>query len=86
MVNDVTQLNPITVSKVIVPRTTEEIVDAVRQSAGPITIGGALHSMGGQTAAPDALHLDMRHFDKVLVRPSTPISSTASSADMAGSE
>jgi FAD/FMN-containing dehydrogenase len=66
VVNDVSQLNPITVSKVITPRATEEIVAAVKESAGPITIGGARHSMGGQIATAGALHIDMRQFDKVL--------------------
>jgi FAD/FMN-containing dehydrogenase len=66
VVNDITQLNPILVGEVITPHTTEEIVDAVRRSNGPITVGGARHSMGGQIAAPGALHIDMRQFDKVI--------------------
>jgi FAD/FMN-containing dehydrogenase len=66
VVNDVTQLNPIVVGEVITPHTTQEIVAAVRRSSGPITIGGARHSMGGQTATAGALHIDMRQFDKVL--------------------
>src|SRR5436309_2698554 len=52
VVADVTQLNPIAVGSVLVPTTTEEIVDAVRHWAGPIAVGGSRHSMGGQTAAP----------------------------------
>ncbi len=48
LVNDVTQLNPIAVSEVITPTTTEEIVEAVKQHRGPIAIGGARSSMGGQ--------------------------------------
>ena len=66
LVNDVTRLNPIAVSRVIAPTTTEEIVDAVRRHPGPISIGGARHSMGGQIASSGALHLDMRAFDKIL--------------------
>jgi FAD/FMN-containing dehydrogenase len=66
VVNDVTQLNPITVGRVIVPRTTQEIVDAVRTHDGPISVGGARHSMGGQIATPGALYIDMREFDKIL--------------------
>lgn len=66
VVNDVTELNPIVVGEVITPHTTEEIVDAVRRSSGPITIGGARHSMGGQIATAGALHIDMRQFDKVI--------------------
>ena len=64
VVNDVTRLNPIEVSRVIAPTTTEEIVDAVKQHPGPISIGGARHSMGGQIASSGALHIDMRGFDQ----------------------
>lgn len=65
-VNDVTQLNPILVSTVITPTTTEEIVTAVRNHDGPITIGGGRFSMGGQTATEGALQIDMRRFDRML--------------------
>jgi FAD/FMN-containing dehydrogenase len=63
---DVTQLNPVTVSEVLVPTTTREIVDAVARHSGPISIGGSRHSMGGQTATQGGLQIDMRHFDRVL--------------------
>src|SRR6185437_16250715 len=65
-INDVSQLNPIQVSKVITPATTDEIVQAVKTHPGPISIGGARHSMGGQTATVGALFIDMRHFNRVL--------------------
>jgi FAD/FMN-containing dehydrogenase len=67
IVNDITQLNPIPVAQVIEPTTTDEIVAAVRTHAGPISIGGGRYSMGGQTATPGALQIDMRHFNRVLV-------------------
>jgi len=66
IVNDVSQLNPIQVSAVITPTTTAEIADAVRRHAGPISIGGARHSMGGQIATEGALHIDMRRFNRIL--------------------
>lgn len=66
IVNDITRLNPIAVGAVIAPTSTEEIVDAVKQSGGPIAVGGARHSMGGQIAAAGGLHIDMRHFDRIL--------------------
>jgi len=66
IINDVTQLNPIPVSDVIAPTTVEEIVTAVRDRAGPISIGGGRYSMGGQTATPGALQIDMRQFNRVL--------------------
>lgn len=65
-IRDVTQLNPILVAEIITPTTTEEIVDAVKRHNGPISIGGARHSMGGQIATAGALYIDMRRFDKAL--------------------
>src|SRR5688572_29996400 len=47
-VNDVTTINPIQVGREIQPQTIEEIVDAIRNSNGPISIGGGRFSMGGQ--------------------------------------
>ena len=65
-INDVSQLNPIQVNEVIKPTTTDEIVQAIKTHTGPISIGGARHSMGGQTATAGALFLDMRRFNRVL--------------------
>jgi FAD/FMN-containing dehydrogenase len=65
-VNDVTALNPIQVGKEVQPQTIEEIVEAIRESGGPISIGGGRFSMGGQTGYENSLHLDMRKFNKVL--------------------
>jgi FAD/FMN-containing dehydrogenase len=66
VVNDVSRLNPIAVEEVLVPASVEEIVEAVKTHPGPISIGGARHSMGGQTATEHALQIDMRRFDRVL--------------------
>ena len=66
VVNDVTGLNPVPLEGLIVPTTVEEIVEAVRTHDGPIAIGGGRYSMGGQTAAPGALQIDMRRFDRIL--------------------
>lgn len=66
IVNDVTGLNPIEVERVLAPTELQQIIDAVRQHAGPISIGGGRYSMGGQTASAGTLQLDMRDFDKVL--------------------
>ncbi|MCD9016616.1 FAD-binding oxidoreductase [Parachryseolinea silvisoli] len=65
-VNDVTAINPIHVGREIQPQTIEEIVKAIRESSGPISIGGGRFSMGGQTAYENSLHIDMREFNKVL--------------------
>ena len=65
-VNDVSRLTPVAVATALEPTTTQEIVDAVRSHAGPIAIGGARHSMGGQTATGGALFLDMRRFNRIV--------------------
>jgi FAD/FMN-containing dehydrogenase len=59
-VDEVTRLYPVTVARVVRPRNTGEVAAAVRGSSGPVSIGGGRFSMGGQTAAPGALQLDMR--------------------------
>lgn len=66
VVNDVTQLNPVPVAKVITPTTTEEIIHAVKTHKGPVSIGGGRYSMGGQTATEQALQIDMRQFNRIL--------------------
>jgi FAD/FMN-containing dehydrogenase/SAM-dependent methyltransferase len=66
VVNDVTRLNPVRVWAVAAPTSVAEVQEAVRRADGPISIGGGHFSMGGQTASPGSLHLDMRALDKVL--------------------
>lgn len=66
IINDVTQINPIAVAGVLTPKSVDEIVAAVSSHPGPISIGGGRYSMGGQTATEQALHIDMRSFDKVV--------------------
>jgi len=64
--NDVTKLNPIQVNKIIKPKTVNEIVSAIKNTTGPISIGGGKYSMGGQTAFENSLHIDMRLFNKIV--------------------
>src|SRR5580658_10266099 len=66
VVNDVTQLNPIVVDKIIAPASIEEICAAVKSAKGAVSIGGARHSQGGQIATQQSLYLDMRSFDKIV--------------------
>ena len=66
VVNDVTQLNPIPVSRIVTPTTTEEVIAAVRAARGPVSIGGGRYSMGGQTATPGGVQLDMRRFNRIV--------------------
>ncbi|XDD50680.1 FAD-dependent oxidoreductase [Leptospira sp. WS92.C1] len=65
-VNDVTQINPIQVDRVVAPATLEEIQFLVRNHQGPISIGGGRFSMGGQIATENALFIDTREFHKIL--------------------
>ncbi|MEJ7645321.1 MAG: FAD-dependent oxidoreductase [Chryseolinea sp.] len=65
-VNDVTAINPIQVGREIQPTTIDEIVEAVQNTNGPISIGGGRFSMGGQTGYENSLHIDMRKFNQVL--------------------
>ena len=65
-IDEVTRLHPVTMARVITPRTIEDIVTAVKATPGPISIGGGRYSMGGQTATPDGTQLDMRQFRGVV--------------------
>lgn len=60
VINDVTRLNPIRVAQVLRPRSTAEVRAALGAWPGPVSLGGGRYSMGGQIAAADTLHLDMR--------------------------
>ncbi|WP_281336303.1 FAD-binding oxidoreductase [Flavobacterium eburneipallidum] len=64
--NDVTQINPIQANKIIKPKTLNEIIYAIKNTSGPISIGGGKYSMGGQTAFENSLHIDMRCFNKIV--------------------
>jgi FAD/FMN-containing dehydrogenase/uncharacterized membrane protein YhaH (DUF805 family)/SAM-dependent methyltransferase len=66
LINDVTGLNPIEVRATLRPVTVDEVQKAIRESTGPISIGGGRFSMGGQTASPGTLHLDLRGLNQVL--------------------
>jgi FAD/FMN-containing dehydrogenase len=66
VINDVSQLNPITVAEEHRPRSTDEVQAALRAWSGPVSVGGGRYSMGGQIAAVDSLHLDMRAMNQVV--------------------
>jgi FAD/FMN-containing dehydrogenase/ubiquinone/menaquinone biosynthesis C-methylase UbiE len=65
-VNDVTQLNRIPVFSIATPTTTQEVVEALTKTTLPVSVGGGHFSMGGHTASPGTLHLDMRKMNRVL--------------------
>ncbi len=60
------QLSAVEVRAVATPRSVAEVAALVRDSPGPISIGGARYSMGGQTATDGALLIDMRAMDQVV--------------------
>jgi uncharacterized membrane protein YhaH (DUF805 family) len=45
-VNDVTGLNPVTVDRIVSPRSVSELQEAIRSTRGPISVGGGRFSMG----------------------------------------
>jgi FAD/FMN-containing dehydrogenase len=66
LINDVTQMNPTHVARVITPRSAEEVAAALRETTGPVSIGGGRFSQGGQVSHPDSVHLDMREMNRVV--------------------
>lgn len=66
IVNDVTQLNPVRVMAIVAPSCTADVVEALRRTSGPVSIGGGRFSMGGQTASPGSLHFDMRSMNRIV--------------------
>lgn len=66
IINDVTQLNPVVVAKVVVPKSVDELSRIIRTSDKPVCIGGGRFSMGGQTASSDCIHIDMRSLNNIL--------------------
>jgi FAD/FMN-containing dehydrogenase/uncharacterized membrane protein YhaH (DUF805 family) len=66
IIDDVTRLNPVLVSKIFRPQSVEEVCEIVRTTDGAISVGGGRFSMGGQTASPHSIHIDMRKMNNVL--------------------
>ena len=66
IVNDVTRLNPVPVRAIVTPVSVEQVVEVVRNTTYPLSVGGGHFSMGGQTASPGSLHLDMRRLNQVV--------------------
>lgn len=66
VVVDVTGLYPVQVDAVFAPGSVEQLQDMLRNTDKPLSIGGGRFSMGGQTALPGTLHIDMRGMNQVL--------------------
>jgi FAD/FMN-containing dehydrogenase len=54
------------VSKITRPASVNEICEILKNNSGSISVGGGRFSMGGQTASPHTLHIDMRWMNKIL--------------------
>lgn len=65
-VTEVTRMYPVRMARAITPHTVLDIARAVAAAPGPISIGGGRYSMGGQTATPDGVQLDLREFHGVV--------------------
>lgn len=65
-VEDVAHVARMPVGQVLRPASTPNVQAAVRAATGGISIGGARYSMGGQIAADDSLHLDMRGMRRLV--------------------
>ena len=66
IINDVTQLNPIVVNDVFVPKSISELQDFIKNTKGSVSVGGGRFSMGGQTASVQSTHIDTRALNKII--------------------
>ncbi len=66
IVNDVTQLNPITVAAIRRVTTVDQVCALVRESRGPVSIGGGRFSQGGQTACDGCIQIDTRSMNRII--------------------
>ena len=65
-IEDVARIARTRVAGVLRPQDTAQVAAALAGGTGPVSIGGGRYSMGGQTAYPDSLHLDMRGMNRLL--------------------
>ncbi len=66
VIGNVTQLYPVEVARIEVPRTTADVSSAVTDWKGTVAVGGGRYSMGGQVAVLGGLHLDMRQMNALV--------------------
>ncbi len=75
-INDASKLNATNVSGIFQPQSVQdikELIQAAKREGKKISLSGARHSMGGQIAYPDSIHLDMLKFDRVQYNPDQTI-------------
>ncbi|MFI8616719.1 FAD-binding oxidoreductase [Acidovorax sp. NPDC077693] len=66
LVENVSRLYAVRVSRVVVPTGLQDVVRAVRQWPGAVAVGGARYSMGGQVGVEGGLHVDMRRMNALV--------------------
>jgi FAD/FMN-containing dehydrogenase/SAM-dependent methyltransferase len=65
-VHEITGLHSIPVWGIVTPTSITEVQEALSRTEVPVSVGGGHFSMGGQTASPGSIHLDMRRLNRVL--------------------
>ena len=68
-VGDISAIGEVPVAGIARPRSAADIVRLLHESDATISIGGARCSMGGQTAYPESLHVDMRGLRSIRIDP-----------------
>lgn len=66
LIANVSQLYPVEVARVAIPRSTEALAHEVANWPGKVAVGGGRYSLGGQTAVALGLHVDMRQMNQLL--------------------
>jgi decaprenylphospho-beta-D-ribofuranose 2-oxidase len=71
-INDASKLNPTNVAGILQPTAIDEIKAIVKSAVSQgkkISLSGARHSMGGQIAYANSLHLDLSKLDQIRYHP-----------------
>jgi len=66
LVSNVTQLYSVSVARIELPRSANDVAKALAAWPGKVAVGGGRYSMGGQVAVAGGLHLDMRGMNKLV--------------------
>ena len=66
LIENVTRLYPVRVSRVVVPASLQDVAQAVRHWPGAVAVGGGRYSMGGQVGVEGGLHIDMRGMNALV--------------------
>jgi FAD/FMN-containing dehydrogenase len=75
-ITDASRLESTKVAAIFQPQSVAEIrslIATAQRTGHKISMSGARHSMGGQIAAPDSIHLDMLKFDRIVYNADTTV-------------